>query len=190
MPDSFPRRRTRYSGVLANNGQQPSAERSPRWGDLPSRRGIVVVASGAVIGTVITIIAGGSPGFALGFFVVVATLAAAFAVGPRAVYRIIPAPALAYLAGAVIAGLIHDGATNTSRTELAINAAQWIAHGFVAMTTATVLVILVGAARWGRLWRRYGTSPNSAIGRRQAGPRPPASGGSRRRSNPPSGLGR
>ena len=78
--------------------------------------------SGAAIGTVITVLTGREPGFALGFFLVIATLAASFAVQADVVYRIIPAPALAYLAGAVIAGLLHDGATGTSRSANAMRA--------------------------------------------------------------------
>jgi hypothetical protein len=184
-PVPYPGPRTRHGRVPAGHGRQPTAERAPRWGALPSKRGIVVVISGAVIGTVITVLTGGEPGFVLGFFLVIATLAASFAVEPRAVYRIIPVPALAYLAGAIIAGLIHDSAADTTRTAVAIGAAQWAARGFVAMTIATVLVMLVGAARWVLLWRRYGAvssrnafiahsagSPRSAAGPRgAAGPR-------------------
>lgn len=173
-PDPYPGPRTRYG--RAEHDRQPPAERAPRWGALPSRRGIVLVIGGSVLGTVLTVVTGGEPGFVLGFFLVIASLAASFAVDPRAVYRLIPVPALAYLGGAVIAGLIHDGAADTNRTALAISAAQWFARGFLAMTIATVLVILIGTARWGRLWRRYGTvtspsafGPRSAAGRRSTG---------------------
>ena len=191
-PGPYPGPRTRYGPVPADHGGQPSAEHAPRWGALPSRRGIVLVISGAVIGTVITVLAGGEPGFVLGFFLVIGTLAAALAVEPRAIYRIIPAPALAYLAGAVIAGLIHDRAADTSRAGLAISAAQWAARGFVAMTIATVLVVLVGAIRWLRLWHRYGavSSPSAfgartAAGLRSAGS-PRSTGGSRSAGTRPS----
>ena len=168
-PGPYPGPRTRYGRVRADHGRQPPAGRAPRWGALPSRRGIVLVISGAAIGTVITVLAGGAPGFVLGFFLVIATLAASIAVEPRAIYRIIPAPALAYLAGAVSAGLIHDGAADASRTALAISAAQWAASGFVAMTIGTILVILIGAVRWLRLWHRHGAvSSPSAFGARSA----------------------
>jgi len=168
-PVPYPGPRARNGRVPAGHSRQPPAERAPRWGALPSRRGIVLVIGGAVTGTVITVLAGGEPGFVLGFFLVIATAAASFAVEPRAVYRIVPVPALAYLAGAIIAGLIHDSAADNTRTGLAISAAQWAARGFLAMTVATVLVILVGIARWVRLWRRYGTvSSPSAFGARGA----------------------
>jgi hypothetical protein len=133
---------------------QPPAERSPRWGGLPAARGIVVVIATAALGTVTTIVTGSDPGFALDFCVLVGAIAASLAVRPGSVYRIIPAPAIAYVVGAFIAGLIHDGGTDSSRTALAISAAQWVASGFVAMTAATVLVILIGAVRWGMHWHR------------------------------------
>jgi hypothetical protein len=192
-PGPYPGPGTRYDPVPADHGGQLSAEHAPRWGALPSRRGIVLVISGAVIGTVVTVLAGGEPGFVLGFFLVIATLAASLAVEPRATYRIIPAPALAYLAGAVLAGLIHDRAADTSRAALAISAAQWVARGFVAMTIATVLVVLVGAVRWLRLWHRYGavSSPSAfgartAAGLRSAGS-PRSTGGQRSVASRPSG---
>jgi hypothetical protein len=164
----------RYPRPPAQYGRKTPAERPPRWGSLPYGRGIVLVISGTVIGTVLTVLAGWDPGFVLGFFLIIGTIAASFAVRPRSVYRIIPAPALAYLAGAVIAGLFHDRAVDTSRTALAVSAAQWTASGFLAMTAATVLVILVGAVRWGRERRRSGAAgPRRPAGpNRPTGPRP------------------
>jgi hypothetical protein len=123
------------------------------------------VVSGAATGTLITVLAGREPGFVLGFFLVLGTIAASFAVRPGAVYRIFPVPALAYLGGAIIAGLIHDRAADTSHTALVINAAQWSASGFLAMAAATVLVAVVGAVRFWREWRRLGgTGPRSPVG--------------------------
>jgi hypothetical protein len=94
----------------------------------------------------------------LGVFLIAGAVAAGLAVRPRAVYRIIPAPALAYVTGGVITGLIHDRATDTTRTALAINAAQWVASGFLAMSAATALVIAIGALRW-QLSRRRRRGP-------------------------------
>jgi hypothetical protein len=84
----------------------------------------------------------------LGLCVVAGTLVAALAVQPRAVYRIIPVPALSYLVAAVLTGMIHDRANGTSGTALAVGATQWIASGFVAMTAATLLAIALTAARF------------------------------------------
>ena len=142
----------------------PPSRTQPRWGALPWGRGSVLVAGGAALGTVATVLTGSEPGPVLGVFLIAGAVAAALAVRPRAVYRIIPAPALAYVGGGVIAGLIHDRATDTTRTALAINAAQWVASGFLAMSAATVLVIAIGAARW------------QSSRRRPAGPRYPPPG--------------
>ena len=70
------------------------------------------------------------------------------AIQPRAVYRIIPVPALAYAATATVAGVIGDRVASASHTALAVGAAQWIASGFLPMTVATLLAIAVTAIRW------------------------------------------
>jgi hypothetical protein len=105
------------------------------------------VIGGAALGTLVTAATGSEPGYVIGVFLVAATAAAALAVQPRAVYRIVPVPALAYVIAAAIAGLIHDRATDTSRTVIATSATQWIASGFLAMTAATILAIAMTAAR-------------------------------------------
>ena len=141
---------------------------------------------GAALGAAATAATGSEPGFVLGLLVVAGTAAAARAVRPRAVYRIIPVPALAYVAAAVIAGLIRDRATDTSLTALAISAAQWIASGFLAMTAATVLAIVMTTARLPREpARRAAPRPPGALRRRAAWSarpmtRPPQSSGGRR----------
>jgi hypothetical protein len=108
------------------------------------------VCGSAVAGALGTVLTRNEPGLMLGVFLVAGTLAAVLAVRPRAVYLIIPVPALAYLVAATITGLIHDHATDTSRAALAVSAAQWIASGFPAMTIATILAIAITAARWPR----------------------------------------
>jgi hypothetical protein len=105
------------------------------------------VIGGAALGMLVTVATGSEPGVVLGVFLVAATVAAALAVRPCAVYRIIPVPALAYVIAAAIAGLIHDRATHLSHTVIATSAAQWIASGFLAMTAATILAIAMTAAR-------------------------------------------
>jgi hypothetical protein len=106
------------------------------------------VVGGAALGALITVLAGTGPGPVLGVSLVAATLAAALAIQPQAVYRIIPVPALAYLVAATVAGLAGDRAASTSHTALAVSAAQWIAGGFLPMTAATLLAIAVTAIRW------------------------------------------
>lgn len=118
------------------------------WGSLTGRGGVGIVLGGAALGALITVLAGIGPGPVLGVFLVAATLAAALAIQPRAVYRIIPVPALAYVATATVAGLIGDRMATASHTALAVSAAQWIASGFLPMTAATLLAIAVTAIRW------------------------------------------
>jgi hypothetical protein len=118
------------------------------WGSLTGRGGVCIVVGGATLGAIITVLAGTSPGPVLGVSLVAATLVAALAIQPRAVYRIIPVPALAYVVTATVAGLIGDRMASTSHTALAVSAAQWTASGFFPMTVATVLAIAVTAIRW------------------------------------------
>jgi hypothetical protein len=138
----------------ASGSAGPRAGRAPGlWGSRPGRLGVFVVIGGAVLGMVVTVAARTEPGSALGVAVVAGTAAAALAVRPRSVYVIIPVPALAYVAAATTAGLIHDRADDSSLTGLAVHAAQWIASGFVAMSIATLLAIAVTAVRWPRRGR-------------------------------------
>jgi len=109
-----------------------------------------MVIAAAALGAVVTAASGSEPGFLLGVFVIAGTAAGALAVRPGAAYRIIPAPALAYLPAAAVAGLIKDRAADTSLTGLAISATQWIASGFLAMIAATVVAIAITAVRWQR----------------------------------------
>jgi hypothetical protein len=124
------------------------------WGSAPGRLGIALVIGGALAGLLGTVVTGSDPGVILGIFLLAGTAAGALAVHPRAAYLIIPVPALAYLAAAIVAGVIHDHGADTSQTALAISAAQWIASGFVAMTAATLLAIAVAAVRWAAQRRR------------------------------------
>src|SRR5882757_779519 len=78
------------------------------WGSLTGRSGVGIAAGGAALGALITVLAGTGPGPVLGVSLVAATLAAALAIQPRAVYRIIPVPPLAYGATATVAGVIGD----------------------------------------------------------------------------------
>jgi hypothetical protein len=124
--------------------------RPPWWGTRPGRLGVAFVISGAAVGALITVLAGIGPGLVLGLFLVAGTVAAAFAVQPRAVYLIIPVPALAYLTAAIAAGVAGGQADGSSHAALAVGAAQWIASGFRPMTAATAVALAVTVARWPR----------------------------------------
>ena len=157
------------------------------WGSLTGRAGVCIVAGGAAAGAVLTVLAGTGPGAVLGVFLVAGTLAAALAIQPRVVYRIIPVPALAYAVTAPIAGVIGDRAASTSHTALAISAAQWIASGFLPMAAATLLAIVVTAVRWLTSLATQATPRGPCTSRRPArppvptGPSPP---GTRPRPEP------
>ena len=118
------------------------------WGTRPGRAGVFAVVAAALLGMVITVLSGSEPGLILGIFLVAGTIAAVLAVRPGATYLIFPVPAPAYALAAIVAGLIHDHAADTSRTALVLNAGQWIAAGFIPMTVATVLAVLIAGYRW------------------------------------------
>jgi hypothetical protein len=118
------------------------------WGTRPGRLGVFAVLGATVLGLLVTVLAGAEPGMILGVFLVVSTAAAALAVRPGSVYLIFPVPAPAYAVAALIAGLIHDRGVDTSSTALALSAAQWIASGFIAMTVATALAVIIAGYRW------------------------------------------
>jgi hypothetical protein len=118
------------------------------WGTRPGRLGVFAVIAAALLGMVITVLSGSQPGLILGVFLVAGTIVAALAVRPGATYLIFPVPAPAYAVAALLAGLIHDHAADASRTALVLNAGQWIAAGFIPMTVATGLAVLIAGYRW------------------------------------------
>ena len=133
-----------------------NSRRSPgpgRWGALQGGLGVCIIVASAALGTIATMATRSAPGFLLGLFVAAGTVIAALAVRPRAGRMIFPVPVLSYLVGALISGFMYNRSTGTSKTALAIGAAQWIANGFFAMALATVLAIVIITARW-YLWRR------------------------------------
>ena len=127
------------------------------------------------------------PGSLLGLFVVAGTVAAALVIRPRDGWMILPVPALSYLVAALTSGVVSDQAAGSSRTALAIGAAQWVANGFFAMVLATILAAGITTARW-YLWRR------GRQGRRDPGWPVAASdttrAGAARPGLPPAGTGR
>jgi hypothetical protein len=135
--------------------------------------GVVIIAACAALGALVSVILGGDgPGATLGLLILAGTVAAGLVVSPRAAYKIIPAPALAYLAAAVLAGLARDHALATSKTAISLIAVQWIAGGYRWMIAATTAAILLTATRW---WRdRRTTSNHSRRGTGSPGGRLPA----------------
>jgi hypothetical protein len=125
------------------------------WGTLPGGLGVCIVIGAALLGALGTVIRDSDPGTLLGLFLIAGTVVAALAVHDRAVYLIIPVPALAYVAAAIMAGAIHDRAIDTDHTQLVISAGQWIASGFLAICAATILAILIAAVRWLLSRRRH-----------------------------------
>jgi hypothetical protein len=118
------------------------------WGGYPAWAGMLMVLAAALLGAALTVASHRDPGRPLGIFLIAGTVAAGTSIRARSAYAIIPVPALAYTAAAAIAGLVHDRAIDTSRTALTISAVQWIASGFIAMTAATVLAVVLVIARW------------------------------------------
>jgi hypothetical protein len=127
---------------------RPSDGPPPRLRDYrPGRLGVAIVVAGTATGALLTVLTGSEPGLALDVCLIVATALGAFVVSPRAAYVVIPVPALAYTAAALLTGYIHDRAADHSATALAVGAVQWIASGFFAMSAATLVAIGIAAGR-------------------------------------------
>ena len=142
---------------------------------MPTLTATVVLFSATVVGVAATVAAHMEPGNLLGFFVIVGSLAAVLAVRRGAVYLFFPMPALAFFVGAVAAGIIHDRQLASSTAGLGASFTQWVAGIFWPAVVATVLVLLVGGARW-LLKRPLVTSQSP-----QPAGRPPAPGSARLR---------
>jgi hypothetical protein len=127
-----------------------------RWGSLPGWLGVCIIIASAAIGAVATAATRTAPGQVLGVCVVVGTVVAALVVRPSAGRLIFPVPVLFYLIAALASGIAYDRSADSSKTALAIGAAQWIAAGFFAMVLATALAVVLITVRWfiGRRRRR------------------------------------
>ena len=174
-------------GVREEPYRPPSAaRRAPRrWGTLPGWTGVCIVIGAVALGALITAASGSQPGLVLGVLLVGATITAALAVRPRAAYLVIPVPALAYVVAATVAGLVSDRATGMSRTALAVNGAQWIASGFIAMTVATGIAIVITLVRWYTRRRGQRDPGPERHGRRRPRHGPGAAGDGSRRPQAP-----
>ena len=109
---------------------------------------------GAGVGAFATIITASEPGTLLGVALIAGALAGALSVRPTAAYRLVPVPALTGFAAALLAGVVHDRAIDTSHTEVAINALGWMSGGFVAMAAASAVTLVVAVARFAWQARR------------------------------------
>ncbi len=148
--------------------------RSWRWGQLSGGLGLGIVVIAAVLGALVSVATKHEPGPLLGGFVVAGSLGAVLAVRQRSAYLMIPVPVLCYLVFALATGLARNHSAPNS-SALTVNAAQWIANGFLTMAAATVVAIVVTAGRW--LWARRARGA-------EAGPRPQTGPAGRRRPDP------
>lgn len=120
-----------------------------RWmGALRTRSALYILLGAAVVGVVGTLMAGTEPGNMLGLLIIIGSVLAALGIRRRAIYLLIPLPALALFCSAVLTGYVHDNSIETTKAELGATFLQWIANVFVAMCAATILVLVIGAGRW------------------------------------------
>ena len=151
-----------HDGAARGSGRRresPGRRNSPpprglgRWGALQGGLGVCVIVACAAAGAIATMVTRNAPGPLLGLSVVVGAVAAALAVRPRGGRMIFPVPVLSYMVAALLSGVVYNRSADSSKTALAIAAAQWIANGFFAMALATVLAVVIISVRW-YLWRR------------------------------------
>jgi hypothetical protein len=109
-------------------------------------RGTLIVLATALLGAIVTVVTKRDPGPVLGWLIVAGTAIAGFAVRPRSAYVLVPVPALAYVVFGLAAGYIRHQSDPSGG--LAVNAAQWIASGFLTMAAATVLAVVIALGRW------------------------------------------
>jgi hypothetical protein len=100
------------------------------------------------IGVIATVVTKREPGSLLSYLIIIGSVIAALAIRRRALYVLIPLPALLFFISAVLTGAVKDRGIDTSKTELGLSFLQWIANVFFAMCAATILVLLIGAGRW------------------------------------------
>jgi hypothetical protein len=135
----------------ARQSRRPAGSDGPQVrgvGGMSTRTAVYILLAATLLGFIGTVLTGRQPGFLLGFCVIVGSIAAVLGIRRDAVYLIFPLPALAIFLAAVLAGAIHDRAIDTSTTELGASFLQWTSNVFVSMCAATILVVVIGGARW------------------------------------------
>jgi Domain of unknown function (DUF6542) len=109
---------------------------------------VLVLSAAALLGVIFTLVAGKDPGFLIGVFVTIGAAIATLGVRRGGVYLFFPLPALAAFVAAVLTGKVHDSQLASSATGTAVGFLQWIAGVFYPMCAATIVVLLIGGARW------------------------------------------
>jgi len=115
---------------------------------MPVKVAVLVLAIATALGIVFTLAAGHDPGFLIGLFITIGAAIATLGVRRGGVYLFFPLPALAAFVAAVLTGKIHDSQLASSTAGTAAGFLQWIAGVFYPMCAATIVVLLVGGARW------------------------------------------
>ena len=116
---------------------------------MSTRNALLAMAAGTLLGIAITLAAGSEPGFLLGLFITLGAVVGALGVRRGAVYLFFPLPPFAFFVGAVITGKVHDSSLTSSTAGLVVSGLlPWIADIFFPMCVATILVLLIGGARW------------------------------------------
>ena len=138
-------------------------------GTLRTPAAMLVVAGAALIGIVASLAAGQEPGILLGFFIIVGSLAAVLGIQRGSVYLVFPMPAVTFFVAAIAIGKVHDAKLASSTAGLGAGFLQWVAGIFDPAVAATVLVVLVGGARW-LLGRQLITGTSRLVTSRPAAP--------------------
>jgi uncharacterized membrane protein YgcG len=132
------------------------------FGDFSGLAGIGIVAASALLGAIITVVLRRDPGTLLGVCVIAGTLVAGLAVRPRSARLIIPVPTLSYVVAATVAGAINDRSADTSHLADLVHAGTWIASGFLSMTMATIMAVVITGLRLYLDWRTRPQRPKGA----------------------------
>lgn len=157
----------RFDGTVWQSGA------ATRWlGRLSMRMAMVVLIAAALLGVVVSVALGQEPGDVLGFFVIMGSIAAALGVRSGKAYLVFPMPALMFFVAAIVVGKIHDAKLGSSTASLGAGFTQWVAAIFFPAVVATVLVLLIGGARWIR-GRQFGTGQSVVLPSGPARPSPP-----------------
>jgi hypothetical protein len=115
--------------------------------------GAMILVGVTAVGALVDGFAGGGPGLILGLALVVGAVLAALLIPARLVWVVVPMPPLVFVVMAVAAGVIANQHAADSMTRLMAAAGGWVAKGFVAMATATLLTGLIAVVRMSG-WRR------------------------------------